>query len=136
MLPVDKDKISKLKHIYQVRQDAENNIHIEKFPIIYINSKFIYYKANGDDMLSILPVKDIREKFPDDYDVRRYNAIYFWFSAYKSQREIDEEINDLKYQIKESEKTKKIKELNNSIRKKIEELQKMQKELERYENGR
>ena len=37
MIPVSKDKLSKLKYVYKVHQDSKDNIHLEKYPIIYIN---------------------------------------------------------------------------------------------------
>ena len=136
MLPVSKDKISKLKYVYKVHQDAQDNIHLEKYPIVYINQYYVYYKANGDQMLHILSIRDIKEKFPENYDFRRYNALYFWFSDYKTQKEVNKNFNELKYQVAEYKKNKKIKEINNLIKNREKELQKLQEELKRYQDAK
>ena len=40
---LDNKTLSKQKFIYYV-YESDKTIHIEKFPIVYINSKYVYYK--------------------------------------------------------------------------------------------
>ena len=136
MIPVSKDKLSKLKYVYKVHQDSKDNIHLEKYPIIYINKYYVYYKANGDQMLNILSIRNIVEKFPDNYDFVRYNSIYFWFSDSKTQEEVNKNFNELKYLALEHQKNQKIQQISKSIKEREDELKQLQKELERYNNGR
>lgn len=136
MIPVSKDKLSKLKYVYKVHQDSKDNIHLEKYPIIYINKYYVYYKANGDQMLNILSTRNIEEKFPDNYDFGRYNSIYFWFSDYKTQEEVNKNFNELKYLALEHQKNQKIQQISKSIKEREDELKQLQKELEMYNNGR
>ena len=41
---LDMKALSKQKFIYYV-YEADKTLHIEKFPIIYINSEFVYFKT-------------------------------------------------------------------------------------------
>lgn len=50
-------KLSQYKYIYVLTFNGSKeypSISLQKFPIIYINKKYLYYKENGDDMLKVL----------------------------------------------------------------------------------
>lgn len=61
---MDKQNLSKYKYIYHIYEDKDKELHCSKYPIIYINSKVVYFKdARKQEYL-----RDIRiEKVSDDF---------------------------------------------------------------------
>ena len=49
---MDKTTLSKHKHIYKVYLDSGDRIHFEKFPVVYINSKYVYFEQGSKQPLS------------------------------------------------------------------------------------
>ena len=41
---IDTKDLSKVKYIYRIYESSDYKIHIEKYPVIYINSKTVYFK--------------------------------------------------------------------------------------------
>lgn len=57
---IDKEKLSKHKHIYVLTCDDER-AHAQKFPIIYINQEYVYYRVNGAPELERTRTSAVKE---------------------------------------------------------------------------
>lgn len=66
-------EMSKNKHIWCVYMSTDGKIHMEKYPIVYLNSKYVYYKTARKDMLSREYASSIRESL----DSRCIDAILY-----------------------------------------------------------
>lgn len=49
---MDIRNLSKIKHIYRVSVDKNFDVHIVKFPVVYINKNWLYYKTERSGELS------------------------------------------------------------------------------------
>lgn len=78
---LDRETLSKQKYIYYV-YEADKTFHVEKYPIIYINSEYVYFKTGRKNMLehvSTPRVKDNLESvFERDYRYIWREDRYFW----------------------------------------------------------
>ena len=75
----DKEFLSKQKHIYVITYDGER-LHCEKFPVIYLNLQYVYYRQNGCDELKKICFGSVRDTI-DDADLvylDRYGKRYVW----------------------------------------------------------
>lgn len=99
---LDKENLSKQKYIYCVYSEniLDDKVHIERFPIIYINNKYVYFKVPGNESLtlkSISSVKDSLESLTDyEIDCLAWNHQYFWTmdkNAPETLKEIKEKRN-------------------------------------------
>lgn len=136
MIPVSKDKLSKLKNIYIIYKNSCDEIHIEQFPIVYINKNFVYFVINKNAELQKVRTKNVKEFFPnedniDDISIYGYN--YFWFADCEKTKE---EISTIKLMAKIKNQNKKAKEISNKIDKYSNEIERLKKELKGLENGR
>lgn len=50
----DKATLSKHKYIYKVYQDRNDCIHCERFPVVYINSKYVYFECASKQPLEFI----------------------------------------------------------------------------------
>ena len=48
---MDKTTLSKHKYIYRVYVSNDETIHCEKFPVVYINSKYVYFERGSKQPL-------------------------------------------------------------------------------------
>lgn len=77
-----KKNLSKCKYIYRIYREHEN-FHIEKYPIVYINSKVVYFKTgrkNDIEMKSFSALwdDDIKESFDKAIDFINNNAAIYY----------------------------------------------------------
>ena len=91
--------LSKAKHIYRIYESSDEVLHCEKYPVIYVNSKVVYFKTGRkQEMLSYKYVKDIIDNFYEFQDgvgwYRNYYDQYFW----KVEDNIEEIYRELKRQ--------------------------------------
>ena len=89
----NKETLSKHKYIYYVYETADKTIHIEKFPVIYINSKYVYYKRHRKDELDKVYVGYVKDSLADVYN-KDYKFIsesdrYFWNDVDNAQDVVD-----------------------------------------------
>ena len=49
---MDKTTLSKHRWIYEMYINEKNEVHIERYKVIYINKKYVFYIRGGDDSLS------------------------------------------------------------------------------------
>lgn len=76
---MDKEFLSKCKYFYILTCDEER-LHIQKFPIIYINQHYVYYRINGADILSFVDLWRVKDDISeiDLADLDRYSRRYLW----------------------------------------------------------
>ena len=51
--------LSKIKYIYRIYESKDYVLHLEKYPVIYINSEILYFKVHGNKMLNSIFVKNL-----------------------------------------------------------------------------
>lgn len=81
---MDKENLCKHKWIYYVYTDSKGDNHIEKYPVVYINSKYVYFKHSRKDELSKTYTsfvnKDLKSMFSKDYKFLWERDRYFWIN--------------------------------------------------------
>lgn len=81
---MDKENLCKRKHIYYVHTDSNGNNHIEKYPVIYINSEYVYFKKARKNELGRTYTswvkKDLKSVFEKDYRFLWDRDRYFWIN--------------------------------------------------------
>ena len=109
---MDKQNLSKYKHIYRVYEDRDRELHCEKYPVIYINSEVVYFKdARKQEYLNNVRTNRVSDDFAS-YAItvlsKSYNwgiDGYFWnieddireqFQEFKKQRLISRAIQNEK----------------------------------------
>ena len=81
---IDKTTLSKHKYIYRIYEDGADEVHFQKFPIVYLNSKVVYFKdARKQEYLANVLVSKISDnfaKYAKDVLDKYYKTIddYFW----------------------------------------------------------
>lgn len=82
---MDKQNLSKIKYIYRIYKSAEDNqVHIEKYPVVYVNSNYTYYKvANKQELQWVGTPKVYETAKAACYELskitRYWNlSFYFW----------------------------------------------------------
>lgn len=76
---MDKEFLSKCKYFYILTCDEER-LHIQKFPIIYINQHYVYYHINGSDNLDYVDLSYVQDDLSkiDLTGLSRYSRRYLW----------------------------------------------------------
>lgn len=76
---MDKEFLSKCKYFYILTCDEER-LHIQKFPIIYINQHYVYYHINGADNLDYVDLSYVQDDISkiDLTGLSRYSRRYLW----------------------------------------------------------
>lgn len=60
--------LSKCKYIYRIYVARDTVTHVEKFPVIYANKKYIYYKGGTGDSLKELLTTHVIDNNKDNID--------------------------------------------------------------------
>ena len=60
---MDYKNLSKIKHIYKIYRSPNNYWHCEKYPVIYVNKKYLYYKIGADEELVSKRIDYIQDSF-------------------------------------------------------------------------
>ena len=92
---MDYKNLNKYKYIYHIYQSG-NIIHIEKYPVIYINSKVIYFKTGRKEYLSC-------QHLCNFVNATEYSPKYYkWYDKYfiGKEKEVKEIFEDLKQHFK------------------------------------
>ena len=66
-----KDLSKKAKYVYRIYCAKDDVVHIEKYPVIYVNQKYLYYKVPGNVMLSFTLLSRIYENV-DSINIGHY----------------------------------------------------------------
>ena len=81
---MDKENLCKQKHIYYVHTDSNWDNHIEKYPVVYINSEYVYFKkARKNELCKTYTSwvkKDLKSVFEKDYKFLWDRDRYFWIN--------------------------------------------------------
>lgn len=100
-MPLDKKNLSKIKYIYRIYESSDRILHCEKHPVIYINSKVVYFKdVRKQEYLNYVRVDKVLDNFVSACTLNRfgcYNAYidkYFW----NIETNVQEIYEDLKKQ--------------------------------------
>lgn len=79
--------LSKVKYIYRIYESDNEVLHLERYPVIYINSKVVYFKtARQQEYLGCKQLKNVSDNFMQFYQkMTRYSTQsrasfdeYFW----------------------------------------------------------
>lgn len=137
-----KNNLSKCKYLYRIYKE-NTNFHIEKYPIVYINSECVYFKIGrkqepGREYIRSLHIGiNVKESFD--------KAIYYLnnnnYSNYVCFIEIDKlkefDLSLIKQRLKEESKKSELKEQEEKVKEakliyelELNELEKMKKEYE------
>lgn len=118
---LDKNNLSKIKYLYRIYESSDNIMHLEKHPIIYINSHVVYYKVGNNEALNKRKLTCINEKIKNFY---AYNNYYYNRPVhcyeeyyYVESKEIKEIFEILKEQQKEYRANVEQKELESRYKK-------------------
>lgn len=99
---MDLQNLSKIKHIYRIYESEDEVLHCEKFPVVYINSKVVYFKdGRKKEYLNNTYVDNVMDNFTKFYQNNYYQNYYrpcfdkyFW----NMETNVQEIYKDLKKQ--------------------------------------
>ena len=72
--------LSKRKHIHYLHEDGDGVFHIEKYPVVYSNSEYTYFKSGRKQMLGMIQTNKIFDS-TDNVDLANsfaYYGSYVW----------------------------------------------------------
>lgn len=92
--------LSKVKYIYRIYESSDEVLHCEKYPVIYINSKVVYFKtARKQDLLQYQYVKNVLDNFINfDLNESNWYRTYFYGYFWNIETNVEEIYEDLKKQ--------------------------------------
>lgn len=72
--------LSKRKHIHYLHEDSDGVFHIEKYPVVYSNSEYTYFKSGRKQMLGMIHTSKILDstKNVDLSNSFTYYGAYAW----------------------------------------------------------
>ena len=85
--------LSKIKYIYRIYESKDYVLHLEKYPVIYINSEMLYFKVHGNKTLNSIYINNILDCHVK-YEDLKFCAKYFWGIS----TDINDVFEDLKMQ--------------------------------------
>lgn len=92
-----KQDLSKIKYVHRIYSNWKKEVHMEKYPVIYSNHEYVYYKPRGDTRLSVIRTERILTDYPKIFT--KDSDDIFWTT--------DEKIKDIfewcKIQVKDNE---------------------------------
>lgn len=103
---IDMKNLSKIKYIYYIHGDINDCMHVEKYPVIYINSDLVYFKMQGMNELCKVQLKSVWSSYSRFIARNTMSDTSFYMYCF--------EITD--NQIKSILKDNKIRTLKNRIR--------------------
>lgn len=65
MKGIDKENLSKIKYIYYIHVDNIGSHHVEKYPVVYINSTYVYFRVNGTPKLKCINLSSVWARYSD-----------------------------------------------------------------------
>lgn len=75
------EEISKLKVVYRVYESSDGILNCEKYPIIYANDKYLYYKSVRKEQLTMEEMRCVYHTFNKqdliDCSSSKFNRLYF-----------------------------------------------------------
>lgn len=92
-------ELSKHKHIYKIYEATDGMFHIEKFPIIYANSAYVYFKVANKQELQHVGLQYIKDDITDLSFLNNCcnrNGLYVWNDPRVSESELDQKAKEFK----------------------------------------
>ena len=65
MKGIDKENLSKIKYIHYIHGDDIGSHHVEKYPVVYINSTYVYFRVNGTPELKCINLSSVWARYSD-----------------------------------------------------------------------
>ena len=88
------------KYIYNVYESRDRKIHVEKHPIIYMNSEYVYYKQSRKNTLSMELICNLKTY----KDLEKYSDYTRWYNKFfinVREKDLQELVYDLNAQTEE-----------------------------------
>lgn len=88
------------KYIYNVYESSDRKIHVEKHPIIYMNSEYVYYKQSRKNTLSMELICNLKTY----KDLEKYSDYRRWYNKFfinVKEKDLQELVYDLNAQAEE-----------------------------------
>ena len=135
---IDLKELSKIKHIYRIYESEDEVLHCEKYPVIYINSKVVYFKdTRKQGMLNYTNIDNVLDNLTVFYQDKYYPRFdrYFWnmetniqeiYADLKKQRDVIRSKNE---EEKKRDRYERAKREYEAALKEIELLDKVRKSL-------
>lgn len=73
---IDPSKLSKLKEVHYVYSDGDENLHVEKRKIAYVNKQYVYLIAPGKYELDRVRIEYIWDSFSDFLNSNYATCVY------------------------------------------------------------
>lgn len=92
-------ELSKQKYIYKIYQTYDGMFHIEKFPIIYANSAYVYFKVANKQELQCVGLRYIKDDITDLSFLNNScntRGLYVWNNPLVSENELDQRVKEFK----------------------------------------
>lgn len=132
---MNKSELSKRKYIYKVYQSCgDNSFHIERYPIIYTNSAYVYFKVANKQELGRVDFRRIKDRISDlklTVDSTLYSGEYIWYDPNITDSEfnrITKEFRRKQYEGLIEDKKNEIKRLEFRLGYAVGELHKLESE--------
>jgi len=131
---MDKTTLSKHRWIYKMYINGNNEVHVERYKVIYINASYVYYISGGEDMLKLMSLSSVfnnLEEFINEGNIERflssaYWEVFFWEPVgqvdYESLRRKVEKQNIEKRLVKSQKEMQYLLEKQKAIQKEINAL--------------
>lgn len=131
---MDKTTLSKHRWIYKMYINSNNEVHVERNKVIYINASYVYYISGGEDMLKLMSLSTVfnnLEEFISEGNIERflssaYWTVFFWEPVvqfdYEYLRRKAEKQNIEKKIAQTQERMKSLQEEQKALQKEIDAL--------------
>lgn len=83
---MDKTTLSKHKNLYRIYINCNNEVHAERYKVVYINKKKVYYINGGEESLNSVDISNVYETTEEMFekiDIMNflgtcYCSLYVW----------------------------------------------------------
>lgn len=82
---MDKEFLSKQKYIYVIYASSDKVIHCQRFPIVYLNSEFLYFKTNQSKRLECIKTERVQDEFISPSSHGHYTQYFFKVENFNSK---------------------------------------------------
>ena len=95
---LDIKNLSKYKYIYHIYKSEDNQLHMEHYPIIYINDYKVYFKTGRKQDLSYQYMKNIYNTNEHENSLRKYHKWYDKYILADDKTDVQNIFDDVKQQ--------------------------------------
>lgn len=130
---LDKTTLSKQKHIYYV-YNSGNETHIEKFPVVYLNSKYVYFKRQRQDELSRVYLSFVKDSLQELKDPDHFGSNCFAYERDRYYWNMEDNPQEFIKELKEKFEVARRKKYTADAKRELERKQKAYEEaLKKFE---